>query len=151
MYDELAIKGLGFCGALEICNISAVNDPETVVVQSRIKILRTITGSRKPFLLFTGVTQRSGNLHSLHPDVSSNYGQALADFIVAQGLGEVVATPERANVPSGNMTRIWTWMPDYDKWDAFVQARTPQIEPAAGPVASVLTNIDHTSIPNVTS
>ena len=104
------------CGILELIDISTEQTPEGVL-KAVMKEIRECTtrsdGTRKvrPFIYFSGVVDRVCNDHVLNP-CKGNYGQALADYIIAQGLGQIVATPEAQNWTE-NMLKMWVWLPDY--------------------------------------
>lgn len=56
---------------------------------------------------FTGVVRRVRQDH--YSDRKDDYGQAFADLVVREGLGEVVAGPEAVNPNTGNTVRCWIW------------------------------------------
>lgn len=100
------------CGLDEIDNLSHSNTPFDALMNLRPEF---IEGARwtlypRPFVMFTGVVDRVVNDHA--SGRLDNYGQAFADFIVEQGLGQVVASPARVS-HSRNTLQVWIWSVDY--------------------------------------
>jgi len=106
------IRMTSCCGLLELANISNLKTPEEVL--RAVAVAPNFTIKRRPFVIFTGVVgERVINDHISNR--TDDYGKALADYIEANGLGEVVTTlPPRKNW-SGNQLKVWLWMPDHDK------------------------------------
>lgn len=108
------VRETGCCGVLELVDISTIIKPEDVVkktLEEMVHLTRTFS-RRKPFIYFTSVVKRAIEDHA--SDRKDDYGLALAAHIEEHQLGEVVSTlPERANF-SGNVIKMWLWVPDYD-------------------------------------
>jgi hypothetical protein len=109
-------KPTACCGLVELNNISLVQTPEEVI-KGTVAGYHIFAGveSKKypPFVMFTGVTKRARMDHT-GSTREDDYGQALADYIVENKLGEVIATPERVNPMSyNNPIKVWVWTVDW--------------------------------------
>ena len=71
-------------------------------------------GEPPSMLLFTGVTQRVRQDHTLSAR-TDDYGQAFADFIEENGLGTVSASDGVRNPKTGNTVKAWTWCVNWAK------------------------------------
>ena len=113
------------CGIRELNNISSLAAPEDVVktVATQIAEFNDCYVHNPAFLLFSGVVGQRRRVYSasLHADRSDNYGQALADYILAEDLGTVSVSQEAIN-HNGNTLMVWLWAPKWDKlkkiWEA---------------------------------
>lgn len=109
------------CGVFELDNVSTVNDPIEALRQAAIQVSRL--PFNVPFITFTGVVERGTTAEApKHIGVNrwDNYGQKLADAIVAAGLGIVVASEPRVNW-SDNTIRLWIWHVDHTALDKYVK------------------------------
>ena len=119
-----SISGTRCCGLFELSNISALPDAETVVKQVATNMAGPTNGYRSnpAFLMFTGVVGKRQRVYETysHADRDDDYGQALADYITANDLGNVDASTLSQNY-NGNMLRVWLWAPNWEAlskiWD----------------------------------
>ena len=114
------------CGIFELSNISALPTAKAVVENASKSIAGWLGEdfSRKPaFLMFSGVVGDRKKIYEdcFHANRSDNYGQALADYIVANGLGTVSEVPPAQNY-NGNMLKVWLWAPEWDAIKAIYEA-----------------------------
>lgn len=121
------------CGIYEIADISQLEGPAEVVKRSLEK-MASYTGvftSCPAFLYFSGVVGKRVRVYSTtyHADRSDNYGQALADYIVEQGLGTVTAVPPAKN-HNGNMLGVWFWAPKWEVLKALHKAYEASKQPS---------------------
>lgn len=133
----MEVRGTGCCAVLELVDISHKPDAAAVIKEAigEIKNQTFSWGRKKPFITFTGVV---GDRYTADHASSRNddYGQALADYIVEHGLGEVVNTiPARANW-THNKIKMWVWMPDYEALRALEKQLYP-VKPKVNPGAGV--------------
>lgn len=102
------------CAMFELNNISHLEKPADII-QRTVETFQ-INGQRPPFINFSGVVEvheKAAEFMHTRTGRTDNYGQALADFIVENKLGEVVASPGRVNPLSSNVVKIWIWSPDW--------------------------------------
>ena len=121
------------CAMLELSNISALSTSKAVI-EAAAKGVNEIGispgGSERPFIIFTGVV---GMRHkkwdtSYHADRDDDYGEDLANYIRANGLGEIYdQIPEKRNY-SGNMVKVWMWCPNYEELFKFLPPAALQAE-----------------------
>ena len=106
------------CGMIEIVNLSHSTLPKDALVTLQAGLTYGIAlgpddPRRRPpgFVLFTGVVDRT------MPDHASsrldNYGKKFADFIEANGLGDVISTQPVVNSFTGNKVVAWIWTVDH--------------------------------------
>ena len=93
---------------------------------------------RYAFVLFSGTIGAEVYYHDKKDN--GDYAQNLEDFIKANSLGVVTASEVRKNW-TGNMVKVWLWLPDYDKLFPLLEAQgakltfvTPPTTPAPPPV-----------------
>ena len=118
------------CGVWELADISALPNSKAVVAQILSSINEMSYGwqeSLPAFLTFSGVVGDRLKIYSshYHANRGDNYGQALADYIAANDLGEVTASSLGTNY-NGNTLRIWVWAPRWDALRQLWQETTPQ-------------------------
>ena len=128
------------CGIKEIDNLGTCDNPELAMSDvCRVMPKRSGTQTLAPrysLLTFSGVVTRRASDHSSNrPD---NYGQAFADYITANNLGEVTAGPVTTNRRSGNDICMWIWRFDLDRLQQWWNAHAPA--PAAGTYAGIERN-----------
>jgi hypothetical protein len=126
------LRTTGCCGMLEMEDISRKGTPAEVI-DGMLEAIQENTNdfsTKRPFITFTTVVDRyTGDHASWRRD---DYGQALADYIEAEGLGEVFRDCPVRNNYTGNAIKIWIWMPDYRALEARFDAM-PKPEPVAEP------------------
>ena len=131
------------CAIKELHNISVFPDAETIVKH----VAKTVTAhnnfyrANPAFLLFSGVTKDRVRKYETwaHEDRSDNYGQALADYILANGLGTVSASQEAVN-HNGNTVRVWLWAPGLEGWAALKAIYDAQVAPPSLAVEPAIVN-----------
>ena len=119
------IRSMMSCGIKELSNISSLATPEDVVRATAVNVaeFNDYYAHNPAFLLFSGVVGQRKRVYSshLHADRSDDYGQALADYILAGDLGTVSVSQEAIN-HNGNTLRVWLWAPKWEKlkkiWEA---------------------------------
>ena len=130
------IRSMMSCGIKELSNISSLATPEDVVKATAVKVaeFNDCYVHNPAFLLFSGVVSQRKRVYSshLHADRSDNYGQALADYILAEDLGTVSVSQAAIN-HNGNTLRVWLWAPKWEKlkkmWEAAQAAQQPTTQP----------------------
>lgn len=128
------INEVGTCSMKELYNISVFNTPVEVVKATAQHMLAFNDGYiRNPaFLLFSGVVGEVKRVYDerFHLARSDDYAQNLADYILANGLGVVTATPPALN-HSGNMVRGYLWAPEWKALEAIYIAERERVRAEA--------------------
>lgn len=130
------VAGTQCCGIFELADISKLQTPEEMVRETA-RLMAVHTGqlwgtgefSKCPsFLMFSGVVAPRKKIYEehYHADRSDNYGQALADYITANGLGTVSASQPAKN-HSGNMLQVWLWAPNWTKMKVIYKSLEPSL------------------------
>jgi hypothetical protein len=122
------IATTGNCATLELVDISTEPTPEAMIrVVSKSGFFLPSFHKKKPYVTFAGVIARETGDHASNR--TDDYAQSLADYIGAEGLGEVVkAAPARRNW-TGNIMQPWMWMPDYHGLEAWRQRNPEPAQP----------------------
>jgi hypothetical protein len=109
----------GCCAVLEMKDISTLAGPTEILdfLKGNLPLHTRDFQRKKPFITFSGVVQRS------IPDHASgrrdDYARELADFILQNGLGEVVKDIPTARNWTGNVMKMYIWLPNYNALQAF--------------------------------
>ena len=140
MASAFSVQPTKCCGVFEMVDISRLPDAAMVVRETA----QQLHGIGNPaFLYFSGVVApralKYGTTH--HEDTDRNYGQELADYIVAHNLGKVTAS-EPAKNRSGNMMVMWTWSPDWDAMNALIAQPTASTLAPSQPIAQPITTVN---------
>mgnify|MGYP001610698183 FL=1 len=123
------VAGTQCCGIKELADISFFSTPAEVI-KGLVRSENVGWMNAPAFLFFSGVVGDREKVYpaSYHTNRSDDYGQALADYITTEGLGEVTATGLARNY-NGNMLRLWAWAPDWSKLRQLKQAQVATVDP----------------------
>lgn len=107
----LQLYGTKNCGVFEIDLLSSEKDPQSAFLSAMFHILRVPVDF--PFVTFTGVVKfaytKESRLHARPRD--DDYGEAFAQYILENKLGEIVRSGVRKNW-SDNDIQLWVWLID---------------------------------------
>lgn len=131
----MEVRSTGCCAVKELVDISTEPTPEAVLREAihshDLPNRKYYTKGQSPFIFFTSVVERHAKDHT--PSMSDTYGQDLADYIKQERLGEVITTlPPQLNY-TGNIVKVWLWMPNYGAlwaWDDEHTRTAGQMSPA---------------------
>jgi hypothetical protein len=116
-----SVQGTSCCGVYELKDISTLADAEAVMKEAIPQMHRRSSGwqERPAYITFTGVVDRVQGDHASYR--TDNYAQALADYIKANDLGEVVESiPSKPNW-TRNVLKMYVWMPNFEKLEQMRQ------------------------------
>ena len=130
------IRSMMSCAIKELSNISSLPTPAEVVKATAANMaeFNDLYTHNPAFLLFSGVVKPRKTVYStyLHANRSDDYGQALADYILAEDLGTVSVSQAAIN-HNGNTLRVWLWAPKWEKlkkiWEAAQVGQQPATQP----------------------
>lgn len=109
------------CGAMEIDCLGKAASPLAALIALGESLFKGSNGSlyltspdrAARIVMFTGTVGTKNYLGSHDGKNTSDYGQAFADFIVANNFGEVVSTKSVHNW-TANSIKMWAWTPNHD-------------------------------------
>lgn len=119
----MRVTSTGCCAVRELRDISSLPTSEAVICQAVNGLAEYMT--KPPFIMFTGVIgeRRTSDHATMEGGRRDDYSTDLATYITDHGLGIIIDTIPPQTGLTGNLVKVWMWLPNYDALRQFTANR----------------------------